>query len=233
MGCCRFRQVKEENEKRLMTKTFEACVILQSIAVIVLCLISIYYFNSINISRYLPVDIVTMFIAVIFLTLIIIVVGWAAARSNTTFAWFFFHLFMVALLVIEIAVSLFTSDLSGFLKAAENIWNNDLEDRRDLQMNLLCCGFLNYTHPDENNQCPPSASSNCEEKLTSILLTLRNTATVSMFICFVIGLFFDFAGCAICFNPDIITVADHEREMSELAAQQMEMETFTNPFSTA
>ena len=233
MGCCKFRRLNDKQEKRAMSKTFVWLIIIQSIVVIILCLLSINYFNSINISKYISVDIVTMFNAVIILSLILVVVGWASARSNTTFAWFFFHLFMVVLLVVEIIMSWFTTDMNTVIESAAILWKSQEEDERiELQMDLNCCGFDDFVNVTIGNNygCPQNAKTSCKEELMSILMNLRNTACVSMFVCFVLGIFIDFAGCAICYHPDVISIADHELEMTEIAAQQMEMETFTNPF---
>lgn len=195
-------------------------------------MISVKYVNKTDISNLLSVDIVTLLIAIIFLSLIIIVVGWASAISNATFAWIFFHIFMFALLLVEIVVSLFTSNLKGFLISANNHWDLiDDDERIEFQDDLGCCGFLNIT--DRSAGDCGSSNVGCLFKLQDILITIRNTSSVAMFVCFVFGLFIDFAGCAICFHPDVVTLADQEKELAELAAQQIEMEAYANPFAHA
>ena len=64
------------------------------------------------------------------------------------------------------------------------------------------------------------------------MTTLRNTSSIAMFVCFAMGVFIQFAGCAICLHPDVITLADHEREMADMAVKEMELEGLENPFET-
>lgn len=233
MGCCKYRQLTENDEKNLMIKSFQWLNIIQALAVIILCIITMTYLSSTNLSSFLPIDIETMVIAVIILSLILVIVGTASASTNTPFAWFFFHIFLIALLAIELSVSSFTSDLSGFMKSAKELWDSEENEETliALQFDLECCGFNNLTQAIDQGTCPFGALAPCETKLRDILISLKNTTCVAMFACFVIGLFIDFAGCVICFHPDIITLAAHECEMTEIAAQQMDMEKFENPFA--
>ncbi|OHT02455.1 Tetraspanin family protein [Tritrichomonas foetus] len=230
--CFNFRVYTKDEEKKMLTTMFQWIIFVQSFAVTTLCFLSIYYFSKISVSSFLSVDIVTLLIAVIFLSIIIIIVGYGSSASNTTFAWVFFHVFMTALLVIEVMVSLYTSDVASYLDIASEIWaRSENDERLMLQEELCCCGLKNFTRPDNQNQCPKNAQSACLENLREFLETIRNVASVSMFVCFTIGLFIDFVGCAICHHPDIRTLADEEQEMDELEAKQREIQEFGNPFA--
>lgn len=231
-SCCRLPHYNSEDEKTCLSKMFMFFIVMQSFTVTVLCIISITYFTQTNINVFLSVDIITLFIAVIILSITLIVVGWGSASSNATFAWYIFHFFMFALLIIEIMVSYYTSNLSSFITTLTLIWNNNEEDERlELQEELKCCGLKNFTNPDGLNKCPKEAKFSCLDRLRSILITLRNVSIVAMFVCIVIGIFIDFVGCALCFHPDIITLADQERELDELAAHQMDLQEHDNPFA--
>lgn len=199
-----------------MSKGFISFIIFQSIIVIILCFISISYISTTNISSIVSVDIVTLLIALIFLSLILVVVGISSAISNTSFAWVIFHIFMFVLLVSEVTISLFTSNLTK----ASNLWSK-LKDseKKEIGSDLGCI----YDGTNDEN---------CINKLSGILTTLRNTSSIAMFICFVLGLFIDFAGCAICFHPDVITLEEHEREMMEISISAAnESGSFSNPFA--
>ena len=230
--CCKFQRYSFKDEKTILSKMFMFFIIIQSFTVTVLCILSITYFTQTNVNIFLSVDVITLFIAIIILSIILIVVGWGSAVSNTTFAWYFFHFFMFALLIVEIMVSYYTSNLSSFMKTATQIWSKQDEDERlELQSELKCCGLNNYTIPNEENRCPKEAKDACLDRLRYILVTLRNTSIVAMFVCIVVGIFIDFVGCALCFHPDIITLADQERELDELAAHQMDLQEHDNPFA--
>ena len=233
MACGRrCRTLSLAEEKKAMIRTFMVFNSFQAILVIILCFLSIDYFHTTNFSDFFSVDLITLLMSVVMLALIVIVVGWASAVSNATFAWVFFHLFMVALLLIEVVICFFTSEFSIFMRSAADVWNtSDDEEKRDLQTDLHCCGLANITDRPVG-ECPNGATSGCLEKLEDILTTLKNTASVAMFVCFVLGLFIDFAGCSICFHPDVVTLADHEREMADIAAHQMELDGFSNPFES-
>lgn len=230
--CCKFPRYSFNDEKTCLSKMFLFFIVIQSFTVTVLCILSITYFTQTNVNIFLSVDVITLFIAIIILSIILIVVGWGSAVSNTTFAWYFFHFFMFALLCVEIMVSYYTSNLSSFMKTATLIWSKtDEDERHELQSELKCCGLTNFTKPTEKNLCPADAKDACLDRLRSILVTLRNTSIVAMFVCIIVGIFIDFVGCALCFHPDIITLADQERELDELAAHQMDLQGHDNPFA--
>lgn len=203
----------------------------QAVIVIILCFLSVGYFSRTNISDFLSVDLITLLMSVVMLSLIVIVVGWASAVSNATFAWIFFHLFMFSLLLIEVIICFFASELSTFVPSAADLWKSSEErDLVELQSELHCCGLANITDSPAGGGCPDGATEGCIQKLEQTLIMLRNTTAVAMFVCFVLGLFIDFAGCAICLHPDVVTLAEHEREMADIAATQVEMEGPSNPF---
>ena len=111
MGCCRrrCRTMGLAEEKKSMIKSFIIFNSFQAILVIILCFVSIGYFHTTNFSDFFSVDLITLMMSVVMLALIVIVVGWASAASNATFAWVFFHMFMVALLLIEVIVCFFAA----------------------------------------------------------------------------------------------------------------------------
>lgn len=217
-------------QKRAMIRSFIYINSFQAVMVIILCFLSVGYFSRTNISDFLSVDLITLLMSVVMLSLIVIVVGWASAVSNATFAWVFFHLFMFSLLLIEVIICFFASELSIFVRSAADLWESSEEqDRTELQLELHCCGLANITDRPAG-KCPDGATEGCIQKLEQTLTMLRNTTAVAMFVCFVLGLFIDFAGCAICLHPDVVTLAEHEREMADIAATQVEMEGLSNPF---
>jgi hypothetical protein len=200
----------------------------QALIVMTLCGLSVGYFSLTNLNEFLSVDSITLFIAVIFLSSIIAIVGWASAVSNALFSWIFFHLFMVSLLAIELVVSHFATELSAFLISASHVWEkSDDGERSELQIDLGCCGLANVTDRPAGN-CPPGIETGCLQKLEDLLANLKNVASVAMFFCFVFGLFIDFAGCAICFHPETLTLADHEREQVDLMTSEVDLDAFSN-----
>lgn len=222
MGClhqflkCKFKRIHPSEEKSVMSKGFMSFIVFQSIIVIILCFISISYISTTNISSIVPVDIVTLLIALIILSLILVIVGISSAISNVFLSWIIFHIFMFILLVAEIIISLFTSNLTK----ASLYWDKlEESEKKEIGSDLGCV----YNSTDSNN---------CINKLSGILTTLRNTSSIAMFICFVLGLFIDFAGCAICYHPDVITLEEHEREMMEININTSnEIGSFSNPFA--
>ena len=227
-----FPLFSNQEEKTLLMSMFKYFIIIQSFVVTVFCILSITYFSKVNISSFLSVDIVTLFIAVIFLSLILIVVGLGASISNTSFTWYIFHAFMLILLIIEVAVTLYASDMSSFVKTASEIWmRGDEEERVMLQQELNCCGLKNFTVPNEDNRCLSKAESACIDKIRNTLEKIRNVSSVAMFVCLSFGIFIDFLGCAICFHPETISFAKQERELDQLEAQQNDLKLFSNPFS--
>ena len=232
MPCC--RKIKPSEEKQAISKMFVVFNILQSIAIMILCSISIHFFSKANISSFIPVDIVTLFIAVIILSLILIVVGWSSAISNTSLAWTVFHCFMFILLIIELAVCLFTSNADGFIVSAGKNWvQSDFETRMEMQSDLNCCGFQNSTD-NPAGDCASKTDKGCKESMSELFISLRNVASVAMFVCFVFGLFIDFAGFALCYHPETFTLEDQAREEKTIEGAMLLRKStneFINPFS--
>ncbi|OHT03631.1 Tetraspanin family protein [Tritrichomonas foetus] len=220
--CCRCKKIYPQQEKEIMIKSFIVFILIQTIFAVGLCIISILYLEVTNFSWFMPIDMITLMIAVIILSLIVFIVGWASASSNTTFAWVWFHCFMFALLFIEMIISWFSSDVNNIMNLAQKAWDTSyIEDRIELQEDLNCCGFANTTDmPGE--KCPPGDDVvGCKVKLGNLMSQIRDTASVALFVDFVFAMFIDFAGCAICFHPDVVTVEDQNEEnmlMDQLSA---------------
>ena len=201
-----------EQEKRVMINGFIVFSVMQSILVITLCSFSMYYLSSANVSFFLPVDIVTLMMGVIFLSLIIVILAWSSAINNMSCLWAVFHCFMLVLLLIEMVICMLTSNIAQFVSAAKNAWDvSENDEKLELELDLGCCGFQNISD-DPGTPCPSDATVGCAVKIEDLMTLLRNTASVALFVCFVFGMFIDFAGCAICFHPDTISFLEHERE---------------------
>jgi len=193
-----------------MTSSFIVFCIIQSVIVISLCSVSIYYFSYPVFRTFLSVDMVTLFIAVIFLSLILLVVGWSSASSNLSCVWAIFHAFMIILLIIEISVSFLSSSIVSFLANLSEMWSKSEQwILVEIQNSHHCCGYYNLSDRVAN---PCSSTISCFEPIQDIVYRIRNYASVAMFVSFTFGLFIDFAGCAICFHPETISLIEHERE---------------------
>lgn len=210
----RCRTMTPEQEKGVMIRGFIVFSVLQSVAIVVLCSVSIYFLQIANISFFLPVDIVTLMIGIIFLSIIVVIVAWSSALVNMSCLWAVFHSFMIVLLLIEMVICMYTSNVSQFFDAAENSWaKSDDTEKSETESDLQCCGFYNTTDRPGKN-CPKEYTKACGDKFSELMITIRNTASVALFVTFVFGMFIDFAACAICFHPDTITLEEHEREES-------------------
>lgn len=208
---CRCRTMTMDQEKYVMTHGFIFFSIMQTITVIILCSLSMVYLSAGNVSYFLPVDIVTLMIGIIFLSLIIVILAWSSALNNTSCLWAVFHCFMYALLLIEMAVSMLTSNVKQFVTTADQSWQkSEPQERLNIELDLSCCGFWNIS--DRNSTPCPDTTRGCSTVIETIMTNLRNTASVALFVCFVFGMFIDFAGCGICFHPDTISFQEHEQE---------------------
>lgn len=222
---CRFKKVKPSEEKMVMSKLFVGLMIFQTVFLNILCFITIHFLNLANISWFLPVDIITLMIAVIFLSLILLIIAWASARSNASFAWAIFHLFMIILILIELLVSWYTSDVDRFIKTAQKAWiTAGISERQEMQVDLSCCGFINQSDM-ASLPCPADANTGCKTKLISYMSKIRDSASVTLFIDFVLALFIDFAGFAICFHPDVISYDDQIVEDRLLMESESQMKS--------
>lgn len=218
MGCC--KKIRPEEEKQVMVKAFILLLVLQTVFVIILCVIAISNLNRANFSWFLPVDIITMLISVILMALILLVVGCASASSNIGFAWGAFHVFMFIFLVIELIISWFSSNVDGFVAAAGKTWSvADDDERAEMEGDLLCCGFINSTDRPAL-PCPTKDSPGCRDPLVRLLGAIRDTASVALFVDFVLAMFIDFVGCSICFHPNVVTFDDQIREEQQLIEPQ-------------
>ena len=205
-----------------MIKFFVIFMIVQTIFVMVLCGLSIAYLMSTHLSWFMPMDLITILIAVVILSLIVLILGLASASGNATFAWAWFHIFMLVLLGFEIIVSWFCSDANAFAVEAKSAWEAaDKEDKTEIQNDLACCGFHD---PTDNPELPCTHATGCEEKLYRVILNIRDVASIALFVDFVLALFIDLAGFAICFHPEVVTLEqqiEEERiimeEISEVA----------------
>ena len=210
--CLLIPKVKPSNEKYVVSVSFIILNIIQSILVMFLCSVSIYYFSMTNISYFLAVDVISLFIAVIILGFMLIVVGWAAALSNTGLPWVMFHICMIILLFIEILLSLATSDYTGLLNTISSTWELAEDSTKTIfQDDLQCCGLLNITDR-ASGICPNDRTVGCLFKLKDIFIIIRFLTSTAMFICFMFGVFIDMLACAIGFQPDVISIEEQMKE---------------------
>ena len=202
---CKCHTMTMDQEKKVMINGFIVFSVIQTIFVIILCSISMAYLSNADVSFYLPVDIATLLIGIIFLSLILVIVAWSSALNNNYCLWAVFHCFMIFLLLTEMAICILTSNVESILQQAQNaFYKADVSERINLQLDLNCCGFLN-TSDHEELPCPDGTDVCCAARIQNHMENLRNTASVALFVCFVFGMFIDFAGCGICFHPDTIT----------------------------
>ena len=213
MGCKKCRTIQPNEEVKIMAKAFIVFMIVQTIFVSSLSIISINNLQIAHFSWFFPFDLITLLIAIIILSIIILVSGISSATSNISFAWLFFHVFMFLLLLIELIVSWFSSDVNQFLDLAQEKWYSGDDEIQEIQNDLKCCGFLNCSdHP--NDPCPINTTLGCQERLQNLMIGIRNTASIALFIDFVFALFLDFVGWAICYHPDFVTLEEYESEVS-------------------
>lgn len=231
MGKCKLNWpiIHPSEEQEFMTKGFIAFSVLQFIAITILCSISINKVAKTNITSFFPVDLETLFIAIIFLAVILLVVGWSSARNNNTCIWLLFHAFNSVMLIVEIIVCLMSSNLQGFTKNFSVEWlKADEAVKKEIQVDLRCCGLTNITD-HEVLPCPHGAEEGCIVQITKLMTTIKNAASIAMFVCFTFGLFIDFLGCAICFHPDVINFEEHEKELAR-SEGVFDIDSFENPF---
>ena len=226
--CFRCKKILPQNEKKVMINLFIVLICIQTILTITISANSIFYFNEANLNWFMPIDMITLISAVCILSLIVLIVGCASATSNTTLAWVFFHLFMFALLFIEMIVSWFSSDVQSIIKIAQRTWDLSYEDEKlELQDDLGCCGFSNVT---DNPALPCTHNEiGCLTKLSSLMLQVRAISSIALFVDFMFSMFIDFAGCAICFHPDFFTV-EEQIEETEILESLFAAPTY-NPLS--
>lgn len=209
-GLC--RKIHPHEEKNLLIKVFIMFICIQTLFVVILCGLCIAQLSYVDLSFFISIDLMTMMIAGIFLSLIVLILGWAAATNNNTFAWAFFHLFMIVFMAFEVTVSWFSSDVGSLAKEAETVWHNAFDDEKsEMQSDLTCCGFKNMTDKPVL-PCPQHAEVGCQVKLGYIVKYVQDISTVCLFVDFVFAVFLDFLACAICFNPDIVTLEDQMKE---------------------
>lgn len=204
--CGNFK-ILPSQEKQVITNLFIAFAVFQTIGLITLCGITIYYIYQTNVRFFLQVDLLSLVIAVVILGILILVVGWSSAKTDTWMLWLLFHFFMILLLLIEMILSWYSSDVQGFLSAARKTWDTGLDEAiSEIEADLQCCGFANST--DSPVDCRESWENGCQRKLQSIMIGIRNTASVSLFVDFVFAMFLDFMGCAICFHPTVVHIGE-------------------------
>jgi len=224
---CLCKRVPISKEKYVVSVGFIILNLIQSIFVMFLCGLSVHYFSKTNIAYFLAVDVISLLIAVIILGFMIIVVGWAAALTNTGLGWVMFHSCMTVLLSIEILLSILTSDPTSVMNSVATTWANaDNDTKLVFQNDLQCCGFN-----DINDQpaYPCNSQSGCLEKLGEIFKIIRWVTSTAMFICFIFGLFVDLMGVAICFQPELISLDEQQREENLEINFELE-DNYRNPF---
>lgn len=196
-------KIYPQDEKKIIIRIFAAFIVIHSFSGIGVCIYSTYKLQSINITWFLPIDVITLLIAIAFLNLIVLVVGLSSAISNTSFAWAFFHVFMFFLVLAEITVSYYTSNTKNFRNIAKKAWiNSDDEDKIDLQESLSCCGFANDL--DMPAYPCPNATIGCKTKLFDLTTSICYLMIGFVFVSLLFAIFLDFIGFSLCFNPDFI-----------------------------
>lgn len=200
MGC---RKIYPQDEKKLTIKIFTAFIVIHAFFGIGVCIYTTYKFQTINITWFLPIDIITLLIAIAFLNLIVLVVGISSAISNASFAWAFFHVFMLFLILSELAISYFTANTRNIGNIAKKAWFNAEDDELiDLQESLSCCGFA-YIWDRPALPCP-NVTIGCKEKLFIHTYSICYLMLGFVFVSVLFTLFLDFVGFSICLNPDFI-----------------------------
>jgi hypothetical protein len=208
------RKIHPNQEKGILIRSFVFLMVIQTVLVTVLCTITIRRLNTVNFNWFFPIDIITLLISVIFMSLILMVLGGASAISNAGFTWFFYHCFMFLFLIAELIIIWIASNVDAYLPVAGATWERALYDQRmEMQNDLSCCGFAN-TSDNPAEPCPSGAREGCSIPLHRFLYDIRNIASVSLFLQFVFSMFIDFVSFSICFHPDVVTIDDaiHEEE---------------------
>jgi hypothetical protein len=202
--CCRPR--REEEERARFVFWFRAFVVVHTIIFALVLVGVVYALDSADVFWFLPFDLQSIVIAVIIFDLIIGISGYAAAGSDVTFLWIWFHLVVGILLVVEIGTSWLSSDIEGFINIAHETWGATGDDGIvDLETGWGCCGFDNITdRPQTIGNC--SYAECCREKLGESMELIRDAASIVMFVDFILVTFMDFAGCAICFHPTALPI---------------------------
>lgn len=209
--CCK-EKVEPKDEVRVIGDWFKGVNTFASIGIIILCGFSMSFFESTNISSFLPIDIISMIISVIILCFIIVVVGWTAAINNTGLGWIVYHCCMGVLIIIEVILSISTANFDGYIKTFGETWDTaDDSTKSELQSGLLCCGYLNVSDRPAL-PCLNKVSVSCLSKFKELFLKIRWVTSTSMFVCFIICLFIDMAAYAMCIHPDIISLEEQQRE---------------------
>lgn len=229
MPCCG-KKVEKQRELRVMGTGFAIFNGIQSLTVMILCAVSVHYFGRTNISAFLPVDMISLFISVIILGFIIIVVGWVAAVNNTGLGWIVFHCCMGVLLVIEVVLAMSTSNFQNFIKTVTTTWETfDDTTRAELQSDLTCCGLTNLTD-NPSLPCPNRATHGCMNELRFLFTKIRWITSTAMFVCFVFGIFIDMSGYAMCIHPEKISLEEQQAVDAADISLIDEEENFRNPF---
>ena len=201
--CCKL----DEDER--LTMFFLVFCIIQSVTIFILCAVALR--DAGYISSLSEVDLTTLLIAIIILSIILLVVGVSSAKTGHWTIWLIFQAFMLVLLLVEIVVCLFSSSLISYPLKFEILWDNtyNASSKDDdylllvqLQNDLDCCGLYNYT--DRNITLCSSTDKGCLHVLTDVVYAIRNSSSVCMFVCFMLGLFISFVGFAICFRSEPI-----------------------------
>jgi len=206
-ACCRNRT--EAEDSRHLALAFRIFLVIHTITLIVLYSYVVHKLGGDDVFWFLPYDLESLVIAVIVLNLLICFTGYAAASTETVFNWLLFHLFVMVLLLVEIVTAWFSSDVNGLVEYAHSVWEKQVsDDIEQLEEGLGCCGFDNITdRPVGSTNC--SYTECCRAKMHDSMSFIRDTGTLVLFMDFVLVMFMDFAGCAICFHPTtLVRLAD-------------------------
>jgi hypothetical protein len=207
VGCCRWSKIPPAQEQRIISKSFGIFLVVHSLAHITLCAVAAAQLYNADLFWFLPFDLFSIIVGLIILSLIILVAGYAAASTNTVFSWILFHVFLWALIFIEIVTPFFLSDVHSLTELAHQAWiASTREEMLDMQALWDCCGFDNTSDTPNNNGTCSDTATPCRDWIFNRLTVFRNATVISLFMDFLFILLIDFVGCGICFHPDFITL---------------------------
>jgi hypothetical protein len=215
MSSCRCRPIPEEAEQLVLTRIFIIFLVIQSIIHIGLCAVAVIGLSGADLFWFLPVDLFSIIVSVIILGLIILVVGYAAASTNTVFSWVLFHILLWAFIAIEIITPIMITDVPQLTNLAKQAWTQStLDEMEDMQHEWGCCGFDNLTDTPGNISCPAGATTACRDWISRNLALFRDATLIAVFLDMAFVLLIDFAGCGLCFHPDLVTLEAVQKEES-------------------
>lgn len=210
INCC-CRQINLEHSVKYIAIGFIICNFIQALLVIMFCSYTIDFFNRTTISLFMHVDITSSFISVILLCFIIIAVAWATAVNNSYFSWLLYYICMLALLVIEIILAMFASNIDSNIDTVNSTWVTDDFSSPKIQRfqeKYNCCGFLNTSLSEnccDNDDRLCVDTEPCYHYVIDIVNDIRTNTAMPLFYLFLLGVYLCCMGVAICMNPNFVT----------------------------